>query len=206
MARNASVDNTAVERLTTHWADAFKNDYQDTIYRISDNMQKLKKHAKKEIEELQQTKYISYKVAPIILDLLKKDKSNEALRQLHIASYKVQEVSASFKTIYNPKAIEYLNDSNIILNDAYNRFSTDTSVNQLLGSNAAIDRYYRSIASELEAQQNYINTDKKVIDELSKFIEEQLYALSRLDGVIRYHNSLNVADSMNSANKGVVVQ
>ena len=121
-----------------------------------------------------------------------------------MASYKLQELSTKFKTEFNVKGIEFLNDANNLTNEIYTEFATDRSVNMLLGTSAAIERQYNAVAVAIIEKYNNIKTAKNIIDEYSRFVEEQMFALSRLDGVLKYHNSLSTAEVMNRANRGLV--
>lgn len=202
MARN-EVDSDAVERLVSHWKQEIADECK-TISKIKKEILKVAENAKKSVEIFNNSEYPSFKVSEGIMDYVKEGDVFKAMQQLHIASYKLQELSALFKTDYNIKAIECINDANVIEMEVHTTYSTDSSCAQLLGSNASIERYWGVISLEMQADLLDIQTSKKVIDELSKYVEEQLYALSRLDGVLKYSNSLQTAELMNSANRGII--
>lgn len=198
-------DNTAIDRVIAYWKKEAEP-YEEALLKIDEKSQKLKTYADNIITKFKKSTYVSYKVTPDVLMEVTNGNLLTALKKLHIASYRTQEVSARFKTKYNPQMIEQINYSNNLNNEIYTRFTTDNSINSLLKTNAAIERYYNSITIKIAEHTNNIAMCKKFIDELSKFVEEQLFALSRLDGVIKYNNSLQIAETMNTANSGVTMK
>lgn len=198
-----AVDNDAVSRLITHWKKEAE-DYEKALDVLERDANKTKERAAKAIEAFKESDYISYKVTPAVLKKATKGDLLKAQGELHLASYKLQELSTKFKTEFNVKGIEFLNDANNLTNEIYTEFATDRSVNMLLGTSAAIERQYNAVAVAIIEKYNNIKTAKNIIDEYSRFVEEQMFALSRLDGVLKYHNSLSTAEVMNRANRGLV--
>ena len=197
------VDNDAISRLMTHWKKEAK-DYDIALGVLEKDALKTQQRAAKAIDDFKESDYISYKVTPVVLKKATKGDLLKAQGDLHLASYKLQELSTKFKTEFNVKGIEFLNDANNLTNEIYTSFATDASVNTLLGTSAAIERQYNAVAVTIIEKYNNIKTAKNIIDEYSRFVEEQMFALSRLDGVLKYHNSLSTAEVMNRANRGLV--
>lgn len=198
-----ATETQQIEELLQVWGEEAGR-YQDTIDELVEKLVSYKKEAAEILEEFDNSKNVSYVVAPRVLKELDLGHVMKAQKILHVASYKIQEVSSYFKLIFNVKAIEILNDINTVEQEIHTKFVTDGKVSHLLGSNASIERYYKRVAMRVLMLQNRASTLKRTIDMYSGYVEEQMFAMGRLDNLLKFSNSLDRAELMNRANRGVL--
>ena len=201
MAARKTLDVDSRKAIRLEWG-AIAEKAEKTLENLKIDMQKLHDEAFSLVEWLSSSKYVSYKVSPKVIDYLKNHKLIEALNVVHTATYKIQDVSSDFRLVFKPQAIDLMNDTETIMYHLRMDFVGDLHNTVIFGTNAEIEREQEFVNKRCEVVADQIRTLNSKIQEYVSFVEEQSYAISRLDSMLKLNDSIIRASMFSSATSG----
>jgi len=164
--------------------------YQKQFTELSEVMKALKEDsevnynkAKKEIEKYNNT---SLTLASVTDRVINKHKNSlNGLKDIHNSLFNIQKISELFRAVYIIRDTEILSDAKNLWDNISVEFSGDLEVVELLNTNTAIERELYYIFRGEYSNYSYIRAYSQNLDNLVKYIDNQIYGLNRLDNLIQ---------------------
>lgn len=194
MAKKA-VDLEVQSQIRETWIARFDIAIENTLKALEKQSKDIHDKARELTHGFYNSRQVSYRVGQEVLDMVQRGNSRSALVTVHKAINTCQELSSFYRLVATPSLLDISNDAVFIYNKTLHSFKSDTDVSTYYSSNADIEREASFICILAERYVDNIALQKEKIDSYAKFVDEQMYSLSRLDTLLRTNEKMIFSES-----------
>lgn len=198
MARK-TLDTQEIAKVRGTWISNFDTAISKSLEKLEAQAKEIEKSSKTISQGFYESDYVSYKVGSRVLKYIQLGKQRSALITVHTAINEAQRVSSFFRMVAYPSIIDIQNDAIFVYNKTLSRFKADEDVNYLFSTNAEIEREASFVCISAERYVDKISTYKEQLDNYLKFVDEQMFSLSRLDTLLRTNEKMLYSESFSRA-------
>jgi hypothetical protein len=190
-----SMDLEVVETIRKTWIAKFDTVIEKNLKKLWDRSKELHDNASKYVTDFSQSENVSYLVGAKVIECINEGKQRQALITVHKAINACQELSSIFRLVLYPSILDINNDIIFMYNRTLNSFKADIDVATNYTSNAEIEREASFVCIMAERIVDSTVLNKEKIEQYLKFVDEQMYSLSRLDNMLRTNEKMLFSES-----------